>query len=113
MIDVVVSYSMCPHCEIQRTIMEKSFFPNEYRIIEFGSKEFESFDLKANVDAVPFVVVRDDDNGAVKFARKGIMDGTSLRKIERTGTLNQDEGKVFNLREARFTQSHMLSSMDS
>jgi hypothetical protein len=113
MIDVVVSCSMCPHCEIQRTIMEKSFFPDEYRIIEFGSKTFESFDLKDKVDAVPFVVVRNDD-GKVMFASKGTFDGTALRKLERTGSLNQEgDERVFNLRETRFAQSHMLSSMDN
>jgi hypothetical protein len=79
--------------------MQKSFFPNEYRIIEIGTNQFESYDLKSKVDAVPFIVVRDDDSGEVKYADKGAIDGTTLRQIERRGLAAVE--KVFNLKEAR------------
>jgi len=103
MIDIIVSTSMCPHCEMQKTVMKKSFFDNEYRIIEIGTPEFETYDLKDRVDAVPFIVIR-DDNGLIQHAAKGTLDGTVLRQIERTGAPVSEE-KVFNLKEARNDQA--------
>ena len=104
MIDVIVSNSSCPHCDAQRVIMQKSFFPDEYRIITTGTAEFDGLDLKDKVDAVPFIVVRDTEDGSVKYAQKGKLDGTSLRQIERLGELATEE-KVFNLREVRSAHS--------
>lgn len=105
MIDIIVSTSLCPHCDAQKSVMQKSFFPNEYRVIALGSAEFEAYDLKEQVDAVPFIVVRDDENGQVKYANKGKLDGTSLRQIERVGSAGRVGAlipeKTFNLKENR------------
>lgn len=98
MIEIIVSSSMCPHCEMQKTVMKRSFFENEYRIIEVGTPEFAAYDLKEKVDAVPFIVVR-DENGMIQHAAKGALDGTTLRQIERVGAPVVEQ--VFNLREAR------------
>lgn len=110
MIDVIVSNSNCPHCDTQKKIMTKSFFIDEYNIIVMGSEKFQSYDLKDKVDAVPFIIVR-DEIGAIKYAEKGIMDGTSLRKIERVGTTIEVE-KNYNRHEMR--SAHLMSRyMDS
>lgn len=105
MIEIVVSNNSCPHCDIQKRIMEKSFFADEYRLIEHGSAEFNEYDMKEKVDAVPFIVVRQDD-GAVKYASKGKLDGISLRQIERLGQViatdqTQPLEKSFNLHHVR------------
>lgn len=94
MIDILVSNS-CKHCVTQLDNMKKSFFDNEYRIINVGSKEFDSYDLRGDVDGVPFVVVR-DEAGKIKYARGGVHDGTELRKIER-----RQPAEPFNLRLAK------------
>ena len=104
MIDVIVS-SDCSHCEQQKSIMTKSFFRDEYRIINVTSKEFDNLDVKDLVDAVPFIVVR-DENGSVKYAKKGRLDGTSLHQIERLGSvpIESEHEKGFNLHAARACQ---------
>jgi glutaredoxin len=117
MIDVIISDTSCPHCDIQRATMNKSFFSNEYRIISLGSADFESYDLKEQVDAVPYVVVRDDETGEVKYAKKGTVDGTSLRQIERVGSAVREQ-PVYNLRAIRQARqretqtAYMQSRMD-
>jgi glutaredoxin len=93
-IDVIVSDD-CPHCEEQLDVMQKSFFVGEYRVIKAGTKEFEEYENKSSIDAVPFIVIRGDD-GSVKYAAKGIHDGTKLHKIERQGT-----SEPFNLKRHR------------
>lgn len=94
MVEVIVSDN-CPHCEAQLDVMQKSFFADEYRIIKVGSVEFDILPEKDEVDAVPFVLVR-DDGGSVRYARKGVHDGTALRKIYRGHTT-----EPFNLRRVR------------
>lgn len=91
MIDVVISDS-CPHCETQLDVMRKSFFEDEYRIINSDSKEFEIYDVKDDVIGFPFVVVR-DEQGNIKYADAGVHDGTELHKIER-----RKPTEPFNLR---------------
>ena len=98
MIEVVLSKNGCPHCAAQRAVMSKSFFDNEYRIIEAGSPEFDALDVRESIDGVPFVIVRDDETSKVKYAKKGLVEGTLLRQIERLGAPAET---VFNLREAR------------
>jgi glutaredoxin len=93
-IDVIVSDD-CPYCEEQLEVMQKSFFNDEYRVIKSGTEEFNEYEGKGSVDAVPFVVVRNDD-GSVKYASKGVHDGTRLRKIER-----QEPGEPFNWKRHR------------
>lgn len=100
MIDVIVS-SNCPHCVTQVEAMEKSFFTDEYRIINVDSTEFASYSSKEIVDAVPFVVVKKDD-GSIRYAAKGVHDGTELRKIERGSGVSAS----FNLRKARALVAH-------
>lgn len=119
MIEVIVSNTLCPHCDAQKSIMQKSFFKDDYRIIEVGSKEFDSYDLKDRVDAVPFIVIR-DEAGSVKYASKGKLDGTSLHQIERVGTVVTPHEEVvkeksFNLKEVRARQAlgRLSRSMDS
>lgn len=82
MIEIIVSDS-CPHCEAQLEVMRKSFFEDEYKVIKVGSADFEP--RRSKVDAVPFVIVLDPE-GEVKYANRGIHDGTALRKIERGAT---------------------------
>jgi hypothetical protein len=95
MLDIVVSDN-CPHCEAQLEAVDKSFFHDEYRVIRVGSPEFETYPEKSRVNAVPFVIVRDGITGAVKYAAKGVHDGTALRQIER-----RQPGQAFNLKSAR------------
>jgi hypothetical protein len=94
MIEIIISDD-CPHCEQQLDVMQKSFFADEYRIIRVGSDEFDRLPDRVAVNAVPFVLVRDDD-GAVKYAGKGVHDGTELRKIDR-----RTSSEPFNLRRVR------------
>ena len=108
MIDVIVS-DLCPHCQIQLGIMEKSFFPDEFKVIHSGSKEFEAYDLKDKVDATPFIIVR-GENGEIKYADKGTVDGTALRQIERIGKVAKE--KTFNLYEARMAGSFLAMAAD-
>ena len=108
MIDVIVS-DMCPHCELQRIIMEKSFFSDEFRIINASSKEFNLYDLKDKVDATPFIVVR-GENGEIKYAKKGTVDGTGLRQIERLGKVVEE--KSFNLHDARMSRAAVAMAAD-
>jgi len=96
MIEIVLANSECPHCAQQRTVMTKSFFENEYRIIEVGTPDFDALDVRDQIDGVPFVIVREDND--VKYAKKGLVDGTTLRQIERLGAPAET---VFNLKEAR------------
>lgn len=93
MVDLIIA-SDCPHCDQQKDVMRKSFFPDEYRTIQVGSDEFEALDCKEDVDAVPFVVVR-DESGRVKYAKAGVVDGTTLRKLERAAPF------VFNLEKSK------------
>jgi len=95
MIDVIVSDN-CEHCHQQLDIMQRSFFNDEFRIINVSSPEFEKFDQREKVIGVPFVVVR-GASGGVKYSAPGIHDGTQLRKIERKTT------EPFNLRKDRVT----------
>ena len=81
MIDVVISNS-CQHCKTQLDVMRKSFFEDEYRIINADSDEFEKYDEKGSVVGFPFVVVRNED-GKVMYSKAGVHDGTELHKIER------------------------------
>lgn len=108
MIDIIVSNNSCPHCEAQVRIMEKSFFKDEYRLIEVGSKDFEGYDLREKIDAVPFIIIRNDD-GSVRYAEKGKVDGTSLRQLERIGKIVREE-KTFNLHQTRLRSASQ--SMD-
>lgn len=93
MIDVVISDN-CEHCHQQLYIMERSFFRDEYRIINASSADFANFDAREKVTGVPFIVVR-EENGDVKYSDVGIHDGTTLRKIERRTP------EPFNLRQAK------------
>lgn len=90
MIDVVISNS-CKHCHTQLEVMQKSFFEDEYRIINADSSDFEGYKHRDKVVGFPFIVVR-DDNGKVKYADVGVHDGTELHKIERRQPV-----KPFNL----------------
>lgn len=94
MIDVIVSDN-CPHCDKQIENINKSFFSDEFRVVKLGSTEFERLEEKEIVDGVPFVVVR-DMLGAVKYAAKGVHEGTELRKIDRSEPV-----APFNLRRQR------------
>lgn len=91
MIDIIVSEA-CPHCDTQKSIMKEAFYSDEYRIIHVGSSEFEKLevDLKESVDAVPYIVVRNED-GQIKHATKGNLEAIKLRRI-----LNS-EMSTFNL----------------
>jgi len=106
MIEIVVSKNGCPHCATQKAIMNKSFFTNEYKLIEVGSTDFESFDLKDRIEAVPFVVVREDD-GKVRYAKTGVVDGITLRKLER-GYEKDQPSKIFNLKSFREQQLSVM-----
>ena len=96
MIEVIVSNSNCPHCETQKTIMKDSFYSDEYKLIQIGSQEFEALeqDVKEQIDAVPFILVRDED-GDLRYADKGNVEAIKLRRI-----LNAEK-RVFNYRTAR------------
>lgn len=104
MIDLIISDGMCPHCLVQEKIMKDKFSLDEYRIITAGTEEFENYDMKDQIDAVPFIVVR-DSAGHVKYADKGIRDEKFLRNIENEGKGKLE--KVFNLREARTREQAM------
>jgi len=93
MIDIVIS-DKCEHCHKQLDIMQKSFFKDEFRIINAASPEFQNFDQRDSVQGFPFVVVR-GPMGGVKYSGLGVHDGTQLRKIERRTT------EPFNLRKDR------------
>jgi len=113
MIDIIVSNNLCPACDAQKAIMQKSFFKEEYSIIEVGSEDFEKYDLKERIEAVPFIVVRDED-GKVKYAGKGKLDGTSLHQIERVGAVVQEDKPKMLAKEAIGCVAGRLSrSMDS
>lgn len=94
MIEIIVSDS-CVHCDEQVDVMKRAFFADEYCIIKVDSSEFSTFDMKDSIDAVPFVVVRDGMD--VRYARPGVIDGTSLRKLSR----GKDSSAPFNLRRSR------------
>ena len=111
MIDIIVS-KVCPQCDAQRTIMQKSFFSDEYRVIELGSPEFEKYDLKDKIDAVPFIVIKDDD-GSVIYADKGKRDGTQLHQLIRTGEISDNAdcmSHAFNLKNVRTSMATGLLS---
>lgn len=105
MIDVVVSNGCCPHCLVQEGIMKRAFGPGEYRIIEVGSADFEHFDLKDKIDAVPFIVVRNGE-GNILYASKGVVADSDLKNIVKAGDVSKEKTvKVFNLREARAAEA--------
>jgi len=109
MIEIVVAKNGCPHCATQKAIMSKSFFGNEYKVIEAGTPEFDAFDMKDKVQAVPFVVVRDDE-GKVRYAETGVVDGITLRRLERgySGSRPPATPKVFNLKAFKEHQMAMM-----
>jgi glutaredoxin len=109
MIEIVVAKKGCPHCATQRAIMSKSFFGNEYRIIEAGTPDFDAFDMKDKVQSVPFVVVR-DETGTVRYAETGVVDGTTLRRLERgySGPRQPATPKTFNLKAFKEHQMEMM-----
>lgn len=105
MIDIIVSNGICPHCFVQAGIMSQSFEPSEYRIIEIGTPEFEGFDLKEKVDAVPFVVVR-AGGGQIVYASKGVVAAADLKNLSKAGEVSKEKTvKSFNLREARAAEA--------
>ena len=99
MIEVIVSGSAqaCPHCESQIKNVRSAFSEQKYRIIELGTEEFNQYDLRERVDAVPFVVIR-DDSGKIKYAQKGRLEEGTIRRIQKSNLY-----KTFNLRETRAT----------
>lgn len=94
MIDIIVS-NECEHCGKQIEKVSKSFSEHEYRIIQFGSPEFQSLTEKEIVDGVPFVIVR-DQSGTAKYAALGLHEDTELREIDRRESI-----VPFNLRRQR------------
>ena len=74
----------CPHCDVQKEIMQKDFFGDEYRVIKAESDEFSNHEYRdrALEDGFPCVVVR-DDMGHIRFATSGVVDGNKLRETER------------------------------
>lgn len=105
MIDIVVSNGICPHCFVQAGIMSKAFAPSEYRIIEIGTPEFDTFDLKDKIDAVPFIVVRGRD-GQIVYANKGVVAAIDLKNLIKAGEVSKEKTvKSFNLREARAAEA--------
>lgn len=80
----VLTIKDCPHCDVQKGIMQQDFFGDEYRVIKAETKEFSSHELRdrAMEDGFPCVVVR-DDFGYIRFATSGVVDGDKLRATER------------------------------
>jgi len=97
MIYVVVSED-CPFCEKQLDIMQRSFFEDEYKVVKAGSEEAKGLPSSPAISAVPFIVVADGIGGAI-YADAGVVDGTSLRKIDRRET------GAFNLKKVREAQA--------
>jgi hypothetical protein len=97
MIYVVVS-DQCPFCDKQLDIMQRSFFDDEYKIVKVGSDDAKKLPSQPVVTAVPFIVVS-DDLGKTTYADAGVIDGTSLRKIDRRET------GAFNLKKVREAQA--------
>jgi glutaredoxin len=95
MVDVIVSNN-CPHCTDQKVIMQDAFYHDEYRIIHIDSTEFQKYTDKEIVDAVPFIIVRDED-GNIKHANKGQLEAIKIRRIMNS------EGNTFNLKTTRAT----------
>jgi glutaredoxin len=97
MIYVVVS-DKCQFCDKQLDIMQRSFFDDEYKVVKVGSEEAKQLPSKPVISAVPFIVVADGIGGAT-YADAGVIDGTSLRKIDRRET------GAFNLKKVREAQA--------
>lgn len=101
MIYVVVS-DECPFCDRQLEIMQQSFFDDEYQIVKVGSDQARKLPSAPKVEAVPFVLVTGNRNDVI-YAEPGVLDGTSLRKIDRRET------GAFNLKRTREAQSVALA----
>jgi len=97
MIYVVVS-DQCSFCDKQLDIMQRSFFDDEYKIVKLGSEEAKRLPSSPSISAVPFIVVA-DGLGASVYADAGVIDGTTLRKIDRRETV------AFNLKKVREAQA--------
>jgi glutaredoxin len=93
MVDVIVSNN-CPHCDDQKEIMQDAFWHDEYRIINIDSTEFQKYNDKELIDAVPFIIVKDDD-GSIKYADRGQLEAIKIRRIMNS------ESPVFNLKMAK------------
>lgn len=93
MIDIIISDN-CEHCEKQIANMSQ-FAKHEFRIIKVGSEDFENLAEKGIVDAVPFIIVR-DDTGIAKYAACGVHEETELKDIQ-----NKEPVPAFNLRHHR------------
>ena len=94
MIDIIVSKD-CLHCESQLDVMQKSFFEDEYRIINENSKEYSEYE--SEVTGFPFIIVKDEKE-KIMYSSVGVHSGTKLRKIQRQGT---DSKGPFNLKLSR------------
>jgi len=82
MIEVICA-SDCPFCIEQLEIMKGSFFEDEYRVFDAGHRKFASYPNPELADeGVPCVVIRGED-GVVRFAHNGVIDGDELREAER------------------------------
>jgi hypothetical protein len=80
----ILTIKDCPYCDVQKDIMQKDFFGDEYRLIKADSDEFSGHECRglAVDDGFPCVVIR-DELGNVRFATNGVVDGDKLRETER------------------------------
>ncbi len=83
----------CEYCSKQLEEI-KRFNNSQVRIIKLNSQEFNDYQDKDLVEAVPFVLIR-KDNGDIKYAGKGLHDYEKL--CELIG--NSDEVPAFNLKK--------------
>ena len=93
MIEIVVADG-CPRCVDQKAIM-KNFSDEEYRMIDANTDSFATYKYAGMIDAVPFLVITDDE-GRLRYARKGVLPEKEIRRISST-----KGPEPFNLRKAR------------
>lgn len=67
MIEVIVN-TTCPHCTKQLKIMAENF-KDQHKVIYYGSKEFQDYDLASEVELVPFISIR--EAGKVTYFGQG------------------------------------------
>ena len=96
MIDVIVTKG-CPHCPRQLEVMSESFRPEDYVVIQEGTKEYDEHELNKRIDGFPFLVIR-DASGQVRYAAAGYMDA---RQLDARIARYSGPPQAFNLRKAR------------
>lgn len=96
MIEVIVSDN-CPHCKRQEEEMERYFFDDEYVLINAGSKEFLTNPIYSEINSVPFIVIKDDENNVI-YSKVGFHDEEKLKKVVSDVNVqnNKNNGKYKN-----------------